>query len=133
MLQLKGYPTQQQRSLMPQLRPDETVIVSHSDQIRSDQSLSRVRLFATSWIAARHASLSILSISCVQLLVIPWTIDHQVPMSMEFSRQEYWSGLPFPSLGKLSNPGIKSGSLALQADALPAEPPGKLQRPHADE
>ena len=133
MLQLKGYPTQQQRSLMPQLRPDETVIVSHSDQIRSDQSLSRVRLLATPWIAVRHASLSTLSISCVQLLVIPWTIHHQVPMSMEFSRQEYWSGLPFPSPGKLSNPGIKSGSLALQADALPAEPPGKLQRPHADE
>ena len=44
---------------------------------------------------------------------------------MEFSRQEYWSRLPFPSPGDLPNPGIKSGSLALQADSLPSEPPGK--------
>ena len=42
---------------------------------------------------------------------------------MEFSRQEYWSGLPFPSPGDLPNPGIEPGSLALQADALPSEPP----------
>ena len=44
---------------------------------------------------------------------------------MEFSRQEYWSGLPFPSPGDLPNPGIEPGSPALQADALPSEPPGK--------
>ena len=43
---------------------------------------------------------------------------------MGFSRQEYWSGLPFPSPGNLPNPGIESGSLALQADTLPSEPPG---------
>ena len=47
------------------------------------------------------------------------------PLSMEFSRQEYWSGLPFPSPGDLSNPGIKPGSPALQADSLLSEPPGK--------
>ena len=46
-------------------------------------------------------------------------------MSMEFSRQEYWSGLPFPSLGNLPNPGIELRSPALQADSLPFEPPGK--------
>ena len=51
---------------------------------------------------------------------------------MEFSRQEYWSVLPFPSPGKLPNPGIKSGSPALQADALASEQPGKLKRPDAD-
>ena len=44
---------------------------------------------------------------------------------MGFSRQEYWSGLPFPSPGNLPNPGIEPGSPALQADSLPAEPPGK--------
>ena len=44
---------------------------------------------------------------------------------MEFSRHEYWSGLPFPSSGDLPNPGIKPGSPTLQADSLPAEPPGK--------
>ena len=44
---------------------------------------------------------------------------------MEFSRQEYWSGLPFPSPGDLPKPGIKHGSPSLQADSLPTEPPGK--------
>ena len=67
--------------------------------IRSDQSFSRVRLFA-----------------------IPWTVAYQAPQSMKLSRQEYWSGLPFPSPGDLPNPGIKPGSPALQADALPSEP-----------
>ena len=52
-------------------------------------------------------------------------VAHQGPPSMEFSRQEYWSGLPFPSPGDLPDPGIKPGSPALQADALPSEPPGK--------
>ena len=51
----------------------------------------------------------------------------QAPLSMEFSRQEYWSGLPFPSTEDLPNPGIKPGSPALQADCLPSEPPGKPQ------
>ena len=55
----------------------------------------------------------------------PWTVAYQAPQSMEFSRQEYWSGLPFPSPEDLPNPGIKPGSPALQADALPSEPPGK--------
>ena len=55
----------------------------------------------------------------------PWTVAHQAPLSMGFSRQEYWSGLPFPSPGDLPNPGIKPGSPALQADALSSEPPGE--------
>ena len=53
----------------------------------------------------------------------PWTVAYHAPPSMEFSRQEYWSGLPFPSPGDLPDPGIKPGSSALQADALPSEPP----------
>ena len=72
-----------------------------SEPFRSDQSLSHVRLFVT-----------------------PWTIAYQAPWSMEFSRQEYWSGLPFPSPGDLPNPGIEPGVPALQA--LPSEPPGKM-------
>ena len=59
------------------------------------------------------------------LFVIPWTIASQAPLSMRFSRQEYWSGLPFPSPGDLPNPGIEPRSPALQVDSLPAEPPGK--------
>ena len=51
-------------------------------------------------------------------------VAHQAPPSMEFSRQEYWSGLPFPSLGDLPNPGIEPWSPTLQADTLPSEPPG---------
>ena len=55
----------------------------------------------------------------------PWTVAYQAPPSMGFSRQQCWSGLPFPSPGNLPDPGIKSGSPALQADALPSEPTGK--------
>ena len=53
---------------------------------------------------------------------------HHAPPSMEFSRQEYWNGLPFPSPGDLPNPGIKPGSPALQADALLSEPPGNTNQ-----
>ena len=60
------------------------------------------------------------SLSRVKLFVTPWTVAYQAPLSMEFSRQEYWSGLPFPSPGDLPNPGIEPGSPALQADALPS-------------
>ena len=54
-----------------------------------------------------------------------WTVVSQVPLSMGFSRQEYWSGLPFPSLGNLPNPGIEPRFPALQADSLPSVLPGK--------
>ena len=54
-------------------------------------------------------------------LVTPWTAARQAPLSMGFSRQEYWSGLPSPSPGDLPNPGIEPGSLALQADSLLTE------------
>ena len=67
------------------------------------KSLSRVRLFATSW-----------------------TVVHQAPPSIGSSRQEYWSGLPFPSPGDLPDPGIEPRSPAFQADALTSEPPGNF-------
>ena len=63
----------------------------------------------------------------------PWTVAHQVPLSMGFSRQEYWSGLPFPSPGDLPDPGIKPGSPALQARSLLSEPLGKLPECHWEE
>ena len=65
------------------------------------------------------------SFSRVQLLAIPWTGVYQASLSVGFSRQEYWSGLPFPSPGDLPDPGIEPRSPALQADTLPSEPPGK--------
>ena len=55
----------------------------------------------------------------------PWTVALQAPLSLEFSRQEYWSGLPVPSPGDLPDPGIKPGSPALQADSSLSEPLGK--------
>ena len=56
----------------------------------------------------------------------PWTVAHQAPWPMRFPRQEYWSGLPFPSLGNIPDPGIEPASPALQVDSLPSEPPRKL-------
>ena len=73
-----------------------------AEKKKRPQSLSRVRLFAT-----------------------PQNIALQVPLFMGFSRQEYWSGLPFPSSGDLPNPGIEPGSSALQPDSLLSEPSGK--------
>ena len=59
----------------------------------------------------------------------PWTVACQVPLSMGFPRQEYWSGLSFPSPGDLPNPGIEPGTPALQADSLPTELSGKPHPP----
>ena len=63
-------------------------------------------------------------LSHVQLFATPWTVAHQAPPSMEFSRQEYWSGLPFASPGDLPNPGIEPRFPTLQVNTLPSEPPG---------
>ena len=73
-----------------------------------------------------YMKVKVKSLSRVRLFATPWTVTYQAPPSMEFSRQEYWSGLPFPSPGDLPDSGIKSRSPDLQADALPSEPPGKL-------
>ena len=70
------------------------------------------------------------SLSRVQLFVTPWTLARQAPSSIGFSRQEYWSGLPFPSPGDLPNPGIEPRSPTLQADVLTSEPPGKPRGSH---
>ena len=64
-------------------------------------------------------------LSCIQLLVTPWTVAHQTPLSVGFSRQEYWSGLPFPPPGDLPNPGITPKSPALAGRFFTPEPPGK--------
>ena len=67
-------------------------------------------------------------LNCILLFATPWTVAHQAPLSMEFSRQEYWSGLPFPTPGHLPDPGIKPTSLespALAGGFLTTEPLGK--------
>ena len=63
--------------------------------------------------------------SCKVDSATPWTVAHQVPLSMGFSRQEHWSRLPFPPPEDLPDPGIETGSPALWADSLPPVPPGK--------
>jgi len=69
--------------------------------------------------------MEVLSHCCVQFFATPWTVVQQTLLSMEFSRQEYWSGLPCPSPGDLLDPGVEPGSPALQADSSPSEPLGK--------
>ena len=81
-----------------------TVSASPSLSEKTSQLLSRVRLFTT-----------------------PWTVAYQASLSMGFSRQEYWSGLPFPSPGDLPDPGIEPSSPTLEADTLTSEPPGKIR------
>ena len=75
--------------------------------------------------AAYQVKVKVKFLSCVRLFATPWTVVYQTSLSMGFSRQEYWSGLPFPSPGDLLDPGIEPRSPALQADALTSEPPGK--------
>ena len=72
--------------------------------------------------AERKKEKKVKSLSRVRLFAAPWTVAYQAPPSMGFSRQECWSGLPFPSPGDLPDPGIKPRSPALQADALLSEP-----------
>ena len=65
------------------------------------------------------------SLRCVQLFVAPWTVDFQAPLTIGFPRQEYWSGLPFPSPGDLPSPGVKPESPALAGGFFTTKPPGK--------
>ena len=69
-------------------------------------------------------------LSRVRLFATPWTVAYYAPLSMGLSRQEYWSGLPFPSPEDLPDPGIKPSSPALQADTLPSEIPGRSKQLH---
>ena len=75
--------------------------------------------------AMTNLVLKLKSLSHIRLFVTPWTVACYAPPSMGFSRQEYWSGLPFPSPGDLPNPEIELRSHALQADTLPSEPTRK--------
>ena len=70
------------------------------------------------------------SLSGIRLFATLWTIAHQAPPSVGFSRQEYWSGLPFPSPGNLPDPGIEPRSAAMQAGTLTSDPPGKPHQVH---
>ena len=92
-------------------------------------------VFPTSSNSSVHITLScpvkvkVKSLSCVQLFVTLWTVACQAPLSMGYSRQEYWNGLPFPSPGNPPDPGNKPCSPTPQAVSLPSEPPGKPKTP----
>ena len=79
---------------------------------------------------SQYQKVKVKSLSHVRLFATLWTVAHQAPPSMGFSRQEYWSGVPFLSPGDLPDPGIKPRSPALQAGALTSEPPGKPTDDH---
>ena len=82
----------------------------------------------SNWITKLEIIVKVKSLSRVWLFSTPWTVAYQAPPSMGFSRQEYWSGLPFPSPGDLPDPGIEPGSPEFQANALTSEPPVKPQK-----
>ena len=71
-----------------------------------------------------YTCVKVLALSLVHLFATPWTVAHQAPLCMEFCRQEYWSGLPFPSPGYLPHSGIEPQSPALLGNSLLSEPPG---------
>ena len=92
---------------------------------RVAQSRTRLKGLSSSSSSEKGKSESEVAQSCPTLCNPMDCIAYQVPQSMEFSRQEYWSGLPFPSPRDLPDPGIEPGSSTLQADSLLSEPPGK--------
>ena len=82
--------------------------------------------FSSSLKNQEQVKVKVKSLSHVRLFATPWTVANQAPLSMGFSRQEYWSGLLFPSPGDSPSPGIEPTSPALKADALSSETPGKF-------
>ena len=113
----------QEGHFSPGLECDNQTLLSESQLHRMKRTLGKPHTWALS-MHHRHPlserKWKWKSFSCVQLFAIPWTI-----LSMEFSKPEYWSEWPFPSLGDLPNPGIEPRSPTLQVNSLPAEPPGK--------
>ena len=79
----------------------------------ADGNANGTAVLEDSWAVSHHSKVKVKLLSHVQLFATPWTVAYQAPLSMGFSRQEYWSGLPFPSPGDLPNPGIKPRSPAL--------------------
>ena len=124
--QPKGFPTYNPASLGSR----SSVNVPHSQLTLIHQGDSIYLMFKSctekGWnLGPFIAGLALVAQSC-PTLCDPWTVAHQVLLSMEFSRQEYWSGLPCPSPTVLSDPGFKPGSPTLGADPLPSELPGGL-------
>ena len=101
-----------------------TTLLTGCIPVQNKKVKKRIYVFCFWW-ATNNAKHVKWKWSRVRLFVTLWTVGHQALPSMGFPRQEYWSGLPFPSPGDIPDPGIKPRSPALQADALTSEPPGK--------
>ena len=102
-------------------------------QILSIQHYLCKHVRLSQWFSGKDSTCSagdrgVKSLHRVWLFATPWTVAYQAPLSMGFSRQQYWSGLPFPSLGDLLDTGIELGSPTFQAEALLSEPPRKPRR-----
>ena len=111
---------------------------SHNQQKQAEETILSVKCWTTNWEVPRNTGISIfflflthglwyivLVAKLCPTLVTPWTVDGQAPLSMEFPRQEYWSGLPFPSPEHLPDPGIEPASPALAGGLFTTEPPRK--------
>ena len=85
------------------------------------------------WHSSYYEQVKVIAAQSLSNSATSWTIASQAPLSMEFSRQEYWSGLPHPSPGDLPDPGIKPGSPTLHAVSLPSELPGNHMLPNKQE
>ena len=106
---------------MKQLWVEILMKAYHSGSLTSVRSLHKD-------VVTHKLKVKVKSFSHVRLFATPWIVAYQASPSMGFSRQEYQSGLPFPSLGYLPGPGIEPRSPSLPADTLPSEPPGKPPR-----
>ena len=105
------------------LRPERMPEIQYVSEARP---VTRLRIHTGDVTESQHI-LVVQSVGRVQVFVTPWTVARQAPPSMGFSRQGYWSGLPFPSPGDLPDPGIEPRSPALQADSLPLSHLGSPQ------
>ena len=93
-------------------------------------TMAQLNTLLPTWLWSLGCCCCLVAKSCLTLFATPWTVACQAPPSMGFSRQDYWSGLPFPSPGDLPDPGIKPASLVsptLKERFSPPEPPGKLR------
>ena len=117
----------------PLVTPAETKEQRHTGEFISEKERERARDGGDAdcfphmvKVGPHHGGAGLVTKSCLTLAT-PRTVARQAPLSTGFSRQDYWSGLPFPSPGDLPDTGIEPGSLALQADSLPTELQGKIQ------
>ena len=116
--------------VISQARILEWVAISFSRSLPQPRDWTHISCLASGFFTAEPPGKLLMHFVKVKLLrrvwlfATPWTVAHQAPPSMGFSRQEYWRGLPFPSPGDLPDSGIEPGSPSLQADALPSKPPG---------